>query len=175
MGCNQWPDKIWLQHHKISTVTVDNVEMIVLDKLVELISKEGKAIHGVMEIYRFCRRNGLKIGLATSSYMRLVNAVLDKLQMKNSFDSIVSAEKMKFGKPHPEVFLKCAEELKVFPQECIVIEDSINGVIAAKAAQMRVFTVPDVDHKFNKEFGVADWQCENMHEVKLELEKLFKD
>ena len=46
-------------------------------------------------------------------------------------------------------------------------------VIAAKAAQMRVFTVPDVDHKFNKQFGVADWQCENMHEVLRQFKELL--
>src|SRR6185295_16379239 len=143
---------------------IQQVEKIVLDHLLGLIAKEGKAIEGVMDVYDFGKKNNLKIGLATSSYMVLVNAVLEKLQLKNSFDSIVSAEKMTYGKPHPEVFLTCAEELKVHPSECIVIEDSINGVIAAKAAQMRVFTVPDVDHKFNKQFGVADWQCENMQE-----------
>jgi HAD superfamily hydrolase (TIGR01509 family) len=165
--------EIWLQHYNITAFSVPQVEKIVLDRLLDLIAKEGKAIEGAMDIYHFCRKHNLKIGLATSSYMVLVNAVLEKLQLKNSFDSIVSAEKMKFGKPHPEVFLKCAEELKVLPSECIVIEDSINGVIAAKAAQMRVFTVPDVDHKFNKQFGVADWQCENMHEVKSELLNLL--
>ena len=77
---------------------------------------------------------------------------------------------MKYGKPHPEVFIVCAEKLNVHNFECAVVEDSVNGVIAAKAAQMRVFSVPDIDHKFLRQFAVADHQCDNMQQV-LELFK----
>ena len=156
---------IWLNHFKLEHVKVSEVEELVLHELLHMINEEGKAIEGALDIHRFAKENGLKVGLATSSYQLLVDAVLRKLKMEKAFDAIVSAEKMKYGKPHPEVFLKCAEALEVQPGECVVIEDSINGVVAAKAASMRVFTVPDLDHKFNKQFGVADWQCENMNDV----------
>jgi sugar-phosphatase len=157
--------QIWLDHFKITHITPPQLEDKVLRLLTQLILEEGKAIDGVLEIYKFCREKNLKVGLATSSSARLVEAVLKKLQLENSFDAVVSAEKMTYGKPHPEVFLVCATLLDVKPYECVIIEDSLNGVIAAKAAQAKVFAVPDAEHRHMKEFAVANWKCENMHEV----------
>jgi sugar-phosphatase len=157
--------EIWLEHFKITHTTPPQLEDRVLQILTQLILEEGKAIDGVLDIYKFCREKNLKTGLATSSSTRLVEAVLKKLQLENSFDAVVSAEKMTYGKPHPEVFLVCATLLDVKPYECVIIEDSLNGVIAAKAAQAKVFAVPDAEHKHMKEFAVANWKCENMREV----------
>ncbi len=166
--------QIWLKHHKNETVTPEKLEKDVLDILIELIKTEGKAIDGVLDVYDHAKKMDLKIGLATSSPHRLLNAVLNKLGLQNSFDSIVSAEFMVHGKPHPEVFLNCAHQLKVKPNECIVIEDSINGVIAAKAAQMKVIAVPDIEHRHLKQFGAADHQYENMQEVLMLFKELIK-
>ena len=60
--------------------------------------------------------------------------VLNKLQLTSSFHSAVSAELLKYGKPNPEVFLICADNLKINPANCIVIEDSDNGVKSANDA-----------------------------------------
>lgn len=163
--------EFWLKKLNRTDVRVEDVEQGVLKNLVKMIETEGKAIDGVLDVLAFAEEHGMKTGLATSSYTVLVEAVLKKLKLQERFNVVVSAEKMKYGKPHPEVFLQCANLLGVEPNACIVIEDSINGVIAGKAAQMMVITVPDVDHKFNKQFGVADHQCENMSEVL----RLFKE
>jgi sugar-phosphatase len=157
--------EIWLEHFKIAHTTPPQLEDRVLSILTQLILEEGKAIDGALDIFKFCREKNLKVGLATSSSTRLVNAVLKKLQLENSFDAVVSAEKMTYGKPHPEVFLVCATMLNIKPYECVIIEDSLNGVVAAKAAQARVFAVPDAEHRHMKGFAVADWQCENMRGV----------
>ncbi len=81
---------------------------------------------------------------------------------------MLSAEYMKYGKPHPQVFIDCAGKIGVSPHECLVIEDSLNGVIAGKAAQMRVVALPDVEHRNEKGFGVADYVVKDMTHV-LEL------
>lgn len=164
--------EIWLSHHQIPLGHTE-LEKSVLDLLITLISEEGKAIDGAMNIYEYSRDKKLKIGLATSSPQILVKSVLKKLSLENSFDVVVSAENMKHGKPHPEVFLECAGLLGVQPNECVVIEDSVNGVIAAKAAQMRVFAVPDAEHKNLKQFAAADWQCENMKQVLQQFKELI--
>jgi len=164
--------EIWLAHHQ-KELGHAKLEKSVLDILIELISTEGKAIDGAMDIYYFGLEKKLKIGLATSSPQILVDSVLKKLSLEKSFDVVVSAEKMKYGKPHPEVFLHCARLLGVAPGSCTVIEDSVNGVIAAKAAQMKVFAVPDAEHKHLKQFGAADWQCENMREVLQHFKELI--
>jgi sugar-phosphatase len=157
--------EIWLKHHKIEHITTQQLENDVLDILIALIESEGKAIEGVLDVFYYAKKANLKIGLATSSANRLMNAVLNKLQLQNHFDSVISAEHMTYGKPHPEVFLVCANNLQIKPNECIVLEDSVNGVIAGKAAQMKVIAIPDIEHKHLKQFGIANYHCQNMSEV----------
>ncbi len=163
--------EIWLKHLKIEHISAPQLENDVLDILIDLIETEGKAIEGVLEVFNYAKNSNLKIGLATSSANRLMNAVLTKLDLETSFHSVISAENMTYGKPHPEVFLICADNLNVKANECIVIEDSVNGVIAAKAAQMKVIAVPDIDHKNLKQFAIANYHCQNMGQVL----KLFKE
>lgn len=164
---------LWLNHYNILGVDPIQLEKEVLDILISLIETEGEAMPGAIDVFNYAKSLHLKIGLATSSSMRLVNAVLKKLELDSSFDAIVSAELMVYGKPHPEVFLVCAHQLRVLPRECVVIEDSVNGVIAAKASQMRVFAIPDGEHRYMKQFGVADHFCENMNEVLTQFKQML--
>ena len=155
----------WLDIHKITTVKAPELEQHILHILLELIEQEGKAMPGVIDILHEGRNKGLKIGLATSSSHKLMTAVLEKLLIKNQFNAVVSAEHMSHGKPHPEVFLHCAAQLNVPPSFCLVLEDSINGVVAAKAAQMTVIAIPDSEHAHLKQFALADYQVSTMAEA----------
>jgi len=160
----------WFEKLDILDFLPTEIEHRIINTLVKLINKEGKAISGVIEVINFCNNNNIKIGLATSSSNQLMEAVLEKLKLKNIFKSSISAENMEYGKPHPEVFLICASQLQISPLECIVIEDSINGVIAAKAAFMRVIALPEQENINNHKFSIADYKLNNMQEVL----KLFK-
>ncbi len=155
----------WLEEYQLKSVNAKQVEHIVMQELFQLIETEGKIIPGIPEILNFCEQHHLKTGLATSSSNDLMNQVLKKLKLTNRINCVISAELMKHGKPHPEVFLTCAEQLKLAPQQCIVIEDSLNGVIAAKAAQMKVIAVPDPELVPNNRFIIADYQFKSMYEV----------
>jgi mannitol-1-/sugar-/sorbitol-6-/2-deoxyglucose-6-phosphatase len=166
--------ELWFKHHLVTDTTPERLEKKILDDLVRLIQLEGNAIEGVMDIYRYAREKKLKVGLATSSSQILMDAVLKKLALENSFDAVVSAEKMTYGKPHPEVFLVCAALLDIHPYECLVVEDSVNGVIAAKAAQMKVFAIPDKEHMHMKQFAAADWHCASMKEVLRQFKDLME-
>jgi len=160
----------WFEKLDILDFLPTEIEHRIINMLVKLINKEGKAISGVIEVINFCNNKNIKIGLATSSSNQLMEAVLEKLKLKNTFKSSISAENMEYGKPHPEVFLICASQLQISPLECIVIEDSINGVIAAKAAFMRVIALPEQENINNHKFSIADYKLNNMQEVL----KLFK-
>jgi len=160
----------WFEKLDILDFLPTEIEHRIINMLVKLINKEGKAISGVIEVINFCNNKNIKIGLATSSSNQLMEAVLEKLKLKNTFKCSISAENMKYGKPHPEVFLICASQLQISPLECIVIEDSINGVIAAKAAFMRVIALPEQENINNDKFSIADYKLNNMQEVL----KLFK-
>ena len=160
----------WFEKLNILDFLPTEIEHRIINMLVKLINNEGKAISGVIEVINFCNNKNIKIGLATSSSNQLMEAVLEKLNLKNTFKSSISAENMEYGKPHPEVFLSCASQLQISPLECIVIEDSINGVIAAKAAFMKVIALPEQENINNHKFSIADYKLNNMQEVL----KLFK-
>ena len=160
----------WFEKLDILDFLPTEIEHRIINMLVKLINNEGKAISGVIEVINFCNNKNIKIGLATSSSNHLMEAVLEKLNLKNTFKSSISAENMEYGKPHPEVFLICASQLQISPLECIVIEDSINGVIAAKAAFMSVIALPEHENINNHKFSIADYKLNNMQEVL----KLFK-
>lgn len=154
----------WFTRHRIEHMTVFEFDHKVISHLCELIKAEGKLMQGVEEVLAYLKREGFKIALGTSSSTLLMNTVVDELGIRPYFDTVCSAEHLEFGKPHPEVFINCAKELKVKPVECLVIEDSVNGVIAAKAAQMKVLAVPeDINHN-NPKFAIADYKLNSLKE-----------
>jgi HAD superfamily hydrolase (TIGR01509 family) len=93
----------------------------------------------------------------------VVNVVLNKLGLAEYFDAISSAEDEEYGKPHPAVYLTTARKLDVQPSSCLVIEDSLNGLIAAKSASMTTYLVsPDCRAP---KFAFADNRFSSMLEV----------
>lgn len=128
------------------------VERIV-DRLIELVRERGEPLPGVDHAITRCRADGLRLALASSSPRRIIDATLARLGLADTFEVVASAEDDRYGKPHPAVFLRCAELLGVPPTECLVLEDSLNGVIAAKAARMTCVAVPE---KPDARFAIAD-------------------
>lgn len=141
----------------------------ILKEMVRLIGEKGTALTGVKEALGFFRTKNMKIGLATSSYQILLDAVLKNLELEKYFDFTLSAEKLAYGKPHPEVYLLAAKNLGVAPENCLVIEDSLNGIISGKSAKMTVVAIPEKTHELNKQFMLADYL---LHDL-FELIKLF--
>jgi HAD superfamily hydrolase (TIGR01549 family) len=80
-------------------------------------------------------------GLATMSHCAHVQRVLDVMNIKDKFKYVISREDVNNGKPDPEIYLKMKDKLNVRPENCIVIEDSVNGIKAALNANMNVFAV----------------------------------
>jgi len=128
----------------------------IIDDLCAMIMDKGVAMSGAIEAIEYFAKKNFKIGLASSSNNKLIATVIKKLGVEKHFESINSAEHLAYGKPHPQVFLDCANDLGVKPENCLVIEDSVNGVIAAKAAKMKAIAVPDAEHCNDKRFAIAD-------------------
>jgi len=82
-----------------------------------------------------------KVALASGSSPRVIRGVLDRFGWR--FDATCSADEVARGKPSPDVFLLAAQRLGVAPSECVAIEDSANGLLAARAAGMKVIAVGD--------------------------------
>ena len=136
----------------------------IISKMEELILANPFPLKGVIETLQFLKTKEFKIGLATSSSKRLINAVLSSLNIKFFFDFTWSAEDESHGKPHPAVYLSVAKTLNVSPNKCLVIEDSYNGVISGLAARMNVVCIPEKTHFPNPKLALADFQFESMQE-----------
>ncbi len=152
----------WFEKKGWENYSIKQVEEMIMQQMEILISNHGKVLTGVLEMLGFCKQEGKKIGLATSSYSRLLKITLDTLDIAHYFDFVRSAELEDFGKPHPAVYLTVARELGVAPQRCLVIEDSLNGIISAKAAKMDVVCIPEKSHVMDKRLVLADWKLETM-------------
>jgi HAD superfamily hydrolase (TIGR01509 family) len=84
-----------------------------------------------------------RLALASSSNRAVIDAVLEQAQLARAFEITVSSEEVARGKPAPDVFLEAARRLDVPPVRCAAIEDSANGIRAARAAGMRVIAIPN--------------------------------
>lgn len=98
---------------------------------------------GAEEILEFLKSNNKQMVLATSSDLRMANALTEGKDVKKYFSHFITAEDVTHGKPDPEVFLKGAEKAGVSPEKTVVFEDSFNGVRAAHAAGTFPIMVPD--------------------------------
>ncbi len=114
-----------------------------VERVVARIRDRGRPKAGATEALEFFRRKGLLRALATSSGRLVIRAVLETLGLEEEFAVVHSAVDEEFGKPHPAVYLTAASLLGVEPARCLALEDSIHGVLAAKAAGMRCIAVPD--------------------------------
>ncbi len=152
----------WFSVSPWENYSVKEVETQIMSEMVRLIHENGDPLPGVRETIAFLREKGLKIGLATSSFQVLIEAVLNTLDLTDAFDFVHSAEHETYGKPHPAVYLTVAQNLEVSPLDCLVIEDSLTGIIAGKAARMTVAAIPEKTHEVNPKIIVADYEFEDM-------------
>lgn len=161
----------WHKERPWSAHSPAEVEELIVQKMIALIKENGTPLSGVVETLSFLRDQGFKIGLATSSYKILITTVLETLQISGHFDEVHSAEDELCGKPHPAVYLTVAERLSVAPHRCLVIEDSLNGIISAKAARMRVVCIPEKTHRPEPKLILADHTFNDMSELLVAIKR----
>ena len=99
---------------------------------------------GVEETLRFLRDKGIKTAVATATALDITKSHLTRIGIYDLFDSIVSAKNVAHGKPAPDVYLYACEPIGERPQDCMAVEDSPNGILAAYTAGLRTVMVPDL-------------------------------
>ena len=159
----------WNHHKKLGIQDEKAIEDAIIDQMILLVHANPIPLKGVNETLAHLKKLNIKIGLATSSPYRLLNAVLSALKIEEYFDFVHSAEKESYGKPHPAVYISAAKALSVKPSKCLVIEDSFNGVISGKAAKMDVVCIPEKTHEPNMKLNVADYLFDDMTEMLQEI------
>ena len=122
------------------------------------------------------RRMNLRLAVATSSVSASARPFLDRHQLTAFFDVIVTGDEIEHGKPHPDIYLRAAAKLNVAADACLVIEDALAGIAAAKAAKMCVAAIPDrrfVDpHEYEKE---ADYLLGSLSEIPSLIRRVARD
>lgn len=128
----------------------------ILDNLLHLIATEATLMDGAIEVLDFFEQTDVNLAIASSSPTKIIAAALAKFGLSSYFHTTVSAQYLPYGKPHPAVFLETATFFSTPPIQCLVFEDSFNGLIAAKSAQMRTVVVPDTKQYQQTRFDIAD-------------------
>jgi HAD superfamily hydrolase (TIGR01509 family) len=152
---------------------IETVEEIIAERieiLLDLYEKELELMPGLLPILKGLKESEFLLALASSSPIRVINFVLDKFSLREFFSVVVSGDFIELGKPHPDIYIYTAKRLGIEPRECVVIEDSINGVKAAKGAGMICIAVPDKRLE-QREFQIADLVVDSLGMISVEAIK----
>ncbi len=122
---------------------VDDVTGRIVDGVATHVRAHGVPMDGAIAAIAAVRRAGLFCAVASSSPSLLISAVVDRLRIGDAVDVMCSAMDDARGKPAPDIYLRTAAVLGVSPTSCLAIEDSVNGVLAARAAGMPCVAIPD--------------------------------
>ncbi len=122
---------------------------------------------GVVEFLEKLKAGRYTMAIASSGLRKNIDTILNKLNVKGYFDLIVSGEDVVKGKPEPDIFLKVSNHFGLKPEDCIVIEDSKNGVLAAKAAGMTCLAYFN-PHSGNQDLTKADFIFDHFNDPKLD-------
>jgi HAD superfamily hydrolase (TIGR01509 family) len=124
---------------------------------IQLIRAGARPLPGVPEVLERVRAAGYRMALASSAEIPIIAATVETLGIAGCFELRVSGEEVPRGKPAPDVFLEAARRLALAPRECLVVEDSRNGLLAAAAAGMRCAVVP-CSATLGHDFSEADYR-----------------
>lgn len=158
----------WRNVHNIK-VSGKDLEKEVVSTVLKSIRLHGKELPGVRHVISLLEQHGLVLALASSSSPEIIEAVLDKLKLAEHFATTYSAKFEEYGKPHPGVFITTAKKLGIETNECLVLEDALSGIRAAKAAGMKCIAVPEKVNFNHSEFkSEADIVLASLNDVKWE-------
>jgi beta-phosphoglucomutase len=154
MGENRYVGGVAEKYHHAGDIV--ELKRRTYDIYLEIIKGELKALPGVFEFIDQCRSRGLRLAVASSADLRKVKGNLDEIGLPfESFDAVICGDDVMNKKPAPDIFLLAAKRIGVPADKCIVVEDAVSGVKAAKAAGARCLAITS---SFNKEELVgADW------------------
>ena len=138
-----------------------------------IIDEEGLRLKpGARELICFLRERGCRTALATSTYGEIAQKYLKLSHMEEMFDCVVTGDMVKKSKPDPEIFLICADILDIPVTEAAVCEDSLNGIMAARASGATSFYVKDITYIPEDRLSLyADGCFEDLFELREHLKR----
>jgi HAD superfamily hydrolase (TIGR01509 family) len=149
----------------ITGVDDSEVAARIVEGVIAAMRSRSKLKPGALDALDLMAGRGLRLALASGSAQAVIDSFLDRFGLRQRFACVATALDDPLGKPHPAVFLRTAACLGVEPAECVVLEDSLNGCIAAKAARMRVIAVPEAHNQGDDRFVIADVRLSSLVEL----------
>ena len=172
---NELPDTVGLRIDQVVRMwyetlpwlgpTQEEVTQRILTRALTLVEESRPLLPGVESALKLCQAEGLKIGLASASPLFMQEQVLEMFRLRHYFEVLASAEALPYSKPHPQVYLDAAARLGVDPLNCVTLEDSVNGMIATKAARMRSIVVPAPCYANDARWALADVKLASLSEL----------
>jgi sugar-phosphatase len=155
---------LWHERFQWEQPSKEVVTDEIVQNAIKLIHLNGTALPGVYDIIDILKQHNMPMAVASSSSADLIDVVLERLDIRRDMEFAHSAEREANGKPFPDVFLSTAKKFGVAASNCVVFEDSLNGVRAAKAAGMKCVAVPERPHDAIK-FQEADLIVASLEEL----------
>jgi HAD superfamily hydrolase (TIGR01509 family) len=143
MGSNTHQWRALMRDRLDLAIPEEEIERAVIGAMLTRYADEGPPVIGDAAAIVRHLAGSYSLAVASSSPPQLIEAALLGMGLRDAFGAVASSDEVPFGKPAPDVYLLAARRLGVAPAECLVVEDSLNGVLAARAADMRVVLVPN--------------------------------
>jgi len=132
----------------------------------DIVSEKLALSFGAERLMTKLKERGFRLAIGSSTPKANLDLIFQCLKLNNYINAVVTKEDVKNGKPAPETFLMAAQKLSIRPQHCIVIEDAIHGIEAAKAAGMSVIALTTTRNR--EDLSGADIIADNLDELKVE-------
>ena len=163
-------DDTGLNYRLACTTPVSDGMEVVVERAgtMEVLQSGGiDPVEGTRELIRALHEAGVPLGLATSSHPPVMNAILDNFEIRKYFTSVISGGELPESKPNPAIYLISAERLGAKPENCCVLEDTTNGILAAKRAGMYCIAFHN-PHSGEQDLSLADRVVEKIAEIEVE-------
>lgn len=160
---------VWYDNKPWDNKSKKTVVHEIIEGVCHYIDIYGTAMKGFYDVMELIKHEDIRIGLASSSALVIIHSVLKKLNIQDAFHIIVSGEEVSHGKPHPAIFIEAAHRLHIAPNQCTVLEDSLFGLIAAKAAHMRCIVVPEEKNQTNDTFLLSDYKLQSLLDFRMQM------
>ncbi|EOC1304610.1 hexitol phosphatase HxpB [Cronobacter dublinensis] len=157
--------ELWFAQQPWNGPSVAEVTQRIITRAMTLVEEKRPLLPGVADAIALCKAQGLKVGLASASPLHMLERVLTLFGLRESFDALASAEHLPYSKPHPQVYLDAAAKLGVDPLCCVTLEDSVNGMVATKAARMRSIVVPAEENLSDARWALANVRLHSLTEL----------
>jgi HAD superfamily hydrolase (TIGR01509 family) len=154
--------------YNINIPVVELMEMQHSMNIKILDKHENIMLPGIIDLLEEIKKNKIETAIASSSTIDYINAVIQKLNILHYFNKIISGEQVVYGKPKPDIFIKIVELLGVSPKECVIIEDSDNGIRAAIDAGIKVIGLRN-PNSGNQSLTGADYIVNSLNTINMQL------